>query len=71
MHNTTAEDTISAFTPRRAKAIDWAPVKAVVRGIRRIVVNEEGAWRRTEDGIEIFPVEQFLRLLWSDELIGA
>ena len=46
-------------------------MKAVVRGIRRIVVSEEGAWRRTEDGIEIFPVEQFLRLLWSDELIDA
>ena len=38
---------------------------------RRMVVSEEGMWRRTEDGIEIFPVEQFLRLLWGGELIGA
>lgn len=38
---------------------------------RRIVICEERLWRRTEDGIEIFPVEQFLRRLWNDELIGA
>ena len=38
---------------------------------KRIVVSDERLWRRTEDGIEIFPVEQFLRLLWSDELIRA
>jgi predicted AAA+ superfamily ATPase len=38
---------------------------------KRIVVCEERLWRRTEDGIEVFPVEQFLRRLWNDELIGA
>lgn len=36
---------------------------------KRIAVSEERAWRRTDDGIEVYPVEQFLRLLWNDELI--
>lgn len=36
---------------------------------RRIVVSEERAWRRTEDGIEVWPVEEFLRMMWDGGLI--
>ncbi len=38
---------------------------------RRIVVSRERVARRTEDGIEILPAEQFLRLVWSGELDRA
>lgn len=39
--------------------------------IRKLVVCLERKARRTEDGIEILPVEEFLRKLWGDALVRA
>ena len=37
---------------------------------RRLVVSTEVMSRRTDDGIEILPVADFLRRLWAGELIA-
>ena len=36
---------------------------------RKIVVSMESMARRTDDGIEILPVEEFLRQLWDGQLV--
>jgi hypothetical protein len=36
---------------------------------RRIVVCRESKARKTEDGIEILPVETFTRRLWNRDLV--
>jgi predicted AAA+ superfamily ATPase len=40
-------------------------------GMRFIVVAEEPQFRKTEEGIEVFPVAEFLRRLWADELLAT
>ncbi|MEW6278970.1 MAG: hypothetical protein AB1758_10130 [Candidatus Eremiobacterota bacterium] len=37
---------------------------------RRVLVCLERHPRRTEDGIEVLPVADFLARLWGDELLG-
>ena len=41
-----------------------------VPNVRRLLVCEERAQRVTDDGIEILPVELFLRQLWGGELLS-
>lgn len=36
---------------------------------RRIVASFERQLRRTADGIEVWPVEEFLRALWAGEVV--
>ena len=36
---------------------------------RRFLVCHEKAARITDDGIEVLPLEEFLRLLWQDRLL--
>jgi predicted AAA+ superfamily ATPase len=36
---------------------------------RRIVVSHERAAWRTHDGIDVMPVDEFLRLLWTEQLL--
>jgi predicted AAA+ superfamily ATPase len=38
-------------------------------GIRKIVVSLEHALRTTKEGVEIFPVEEFLKALWRGEIL--
>jgi len=40
-----------------------------VRLRNQIVVSQERQPRRTEEGVEVLPVEEFLRRLWGDELL--
>lgn len=40
-------------------------------GMRFLVVAQEPHARRTEEGIEVLPVEDFLRRLWEDELLDT
>lgn len=36
---------------------------------RKIVVSNEPAWRKDDNGIEVFPVELFLKQLWNNEIL--
>ena len=55
------------IVPRHLKGLR-SLVKDHPGTVRRIVVCLESRARRSEDGIDILPVEVFVRRLWSGEL---
>ena len=38
---------------------------------RKVIVSHEKAAWRSEDGIEVLPVDEFLRVLWQDRLLSV
>jgi hypothetical protein len=52
---------------------DLKSIRALSREIHltsRVVVCNEPLRRRTDDGVEIIPVEEFQQLLWNGELVA-
>lgn len=48
----------------RALTQDFPKIK------RRIIVSQDETYRNTEDGIEIIPYRQFLKMLWRNEILN-
>ncbi|MBI3697039.1 MAG: hypothetical protein HY238_19670 [Acidobacteria bacterium] len=55
------------MTDRMMKGLRALREEAPLRG--QILVSHEPKPWRTEDGIEVLPVEGFLRRLWGDDLL--
>ena len=57
----------------RITARDYKGLRALAEEVapdRRLVVSREPRRRRDDDGVEIVPVDAFLRDLWDGKLTG-
>lgn len=64
---------IEVKSKNRISASDYKGLLTLAEEVplkRKIVVCREKAWRRTDDGVEIFPINQFLKALWQGDLIS-